>query len=122
MREAVANRVLVGAALLAACGAFGPGINWGLPSRAADPFLFGDRPPWSGAQIIALAPAESGLGADVDANPILDRTRAVVLNQTDRDRAEIVRRYRLFSSQPDEMITFKSLSRIREFHGDPRLY
>src|SRR5207248_11582209 len=72
--------------------------------------------------IIALAPPESSLGADVDANPITDRTQPILLNATDPQRAEIIRRYRLFSCQPDEMITFKSLSRIKEFHGDPRLY
>src|SRR5207237_6609480 len=95
---------------------------WGLPSRAADPYLFGDHEVWSGAKIVELAPADSGLGADVDANPILNRTRTVLLNETDRERAEIIRRYRLFSYQPDEMITFKSLSRLRENWGDPRLY
>ncbi len=117
-----AHRYAVGFALLLACCTFLPGINWGLPSRAADKFLFGAKEPWSGAKIIELAPRESGLGADVDANPILNRTQAQVLNDTDEERAEIVRRYRLFSHQPDEMITFKSLSRIKEFHGDPRLY
>ncbi len=117
-----AHGLAVGLTLLVACAAFFPGINWGLPSRANDRYLFGDRTPWSGAQIVQLAPAESALGADVDANPIAQRDRVVVLNDTDAKRAEIVRRYRLFSNQPDEMITFKALSRIREFHGDPRLY
>src|SRR5439155_5430810 len=112
----------MGLVLLVACAAFLSGINWGLPSRSVDRFLFADRQPWSGARIVELAPAQSALGADVDANPIRDRNQAVTLNETDAQRAEIVRRYRLFSNQPDEMITFKSLSRIREFHGDPRLY
>src|SRR4051812_138981 len=119
MRSASHPAVIV-LVLVAASAAFLPGCNWGLPSRAADSYLFGDRAPWSGAQINALAPSDAGtLGADVDANPIADRSRVVVLNQTDAQRAEIIRRYRLFSSQPDEMITFKSLSRIRQFHGDP---
>ncbi len=109
--------------VLFAAAVFFTGINWGLPSRAADPFLFGDREPWSGAKITALAPAESiERGADVDANPIADRSRPVVLNETDQQRAEIIRRYRLFSYQPDEMITFKSLSQIKQMRGDPRLY
>src|SRR5439155_27383929 len=99
-----------------------PGIQWGLPSRAVDPYLFGDREVWSGAKIVELAPNQSALGADVDANPIANRSQSVILNQTDRQRAEIIRRYRLFSCQPDEMITFKSLSKIPEYHGDPRLY
>jgi hypothetical protein len=109
--------------LLFAAVVFCVGINWGLPSHRVDPFLFGDHPVWRGAEIDKLAPAENeNVGADVDANPITNRDRAVLLNDTDAKRAEIVRRYRLFSYQPDEMITFKSLSRIRQFKGDPRLY
>jgi hypothetical protein len=108
---------------LVAATVFGLGLSWGLPTRAVDPYLFGDRRVWTGRQIADLAPADTGdRGADVDANPILNRDATVALNDTDRQRAEIVRRYRLFSNQPDEMITFKSLSRIREHHGDPRLY
>ena len=109
--------------LAVAAAAFLIGIRWGLPSRAADPYLFGQQEPWSGQKIVGLAPAESDeRGADVDANPILGRESPVVLNPTDEQRAEIVRRYRLFSYQPDEMITFKSLSRLRANRGDPRLY
>jgi hypothetical protein len=114
--------ILAGLTLFAAI-VFCIGINWGLPSRRVDPFLFGDHPVWSGAEIDRLAPRENeNVGADVDANPIGDRNHPILLNDTDAKRAEIVRRYRLFSDQPDEMITFKSLSRIRESHGDPRLY
>jgi hypothetical protein len=113
----------VGVVLVTAAVVFLLGIRWGLPSRAADGFLFGDRAPWSGQQIVALAPAESDQrGADVDANPIARGDHPVVLNETDAHRAEIVRRYRLFSYQPDEMITLKSLSRLPANRGDPRLY
>jgi hypothetical protein len=109
--------------LAAAACSFLVAIRWGLPSHAADAYLFGDRQPWSGARIVELAPRDTDdRGADVDANPIRDRSQTVVLNETDAQRAEIVRRYRLFSYQPDEMITFKSLSRLRENKGDPRLY
>jgi hypothetical protein len=109
--------------LLIAGVAFCLGITWGLPSRAVDPFLFGDRPAWSGEKIARLAPAEAArAGADVDANPILVRDRPFLLNATDEQRAELIQRYRLFSHQPDEMITFKSLSSIRQHRGDPRLY
>lgn len=109
--------------LTAAAISFLMGIQWGLPSRAADPFLFGDRVPWTGETIVSLAPRETAdRGADVDANPIADRTQTVTLNDTDAKRAEIVRRYRLFSNQPDEMITFKSLAQIKRNGGDPRLY
>lgn len=117
------TRLTLAAVLVFAAALFMPGINWGLPSRAVDPFLFGDHAVWTGEEIDRLAPPESATGgADVDANPITSRDDAVVLNATDSQRAEIVRRYRLFSYQPDEMITFKSLSQIRQFHGDPRLY
>jgi hypothetical protein len=76
---------------------------------------------------MALAPAEgsdSDRGADVDVNPILDRTKPVVLNGTDRQRAEIIRRYRLFTYQPDEWNTMRSLAGMRPGEGklDPRLY
>jgi hypothetical protein len=117
------ERWILLALIVFAATVFCIGINWGLPSRRVDPFLFGDHPVWSGAEIDRLAPPENAsVGADVDANPIANRDKPVVLNDTDAKRAEIVRRYRLFSYQPDEMITFKSLSRIGQFHGDPRLY
>ncbi len=111
--------------LLLGCVLFFWGIDWGLPSRAVDPYLFGDRTPWSGQKIMELAGNWGGdatRGADVDANPILDRTHLVRLNQTDRQRAEIIRRYRLYSYQPDEWITLKSLATMRAHHGDPRVY
>ncbi len=105
---------------------FLPGINWGLPSRADDAFLFGERTPWSGQEIIDLAgglDADSGRGADVDANP-LDRSGGpIVLNDTDARRAETVRRYRLMSHQPDEFINFKAIAGMAQRRdGDPRLY
>ncbi|MEA2708440.1 MAG: hypothetical protein QOF78_1041 [Phycisphaerales bacterium] len=109
--------------LLAALGLFLPGINWGLPSRAVDPFLFGDQPVWTGEKIRSLVPTDSAArGADVDANPIARGAEPVQLNADDRQRAEIILRYRLYSYQPDEMITFRSLAHIKDFRGDPRLY
>ena len=102
------------------------GINWGLPSRKVDPFLFGDHPTWTGAQIVNLLgePASAGgvssIGADVDANP--NKVRPVLINGTDAQRAEILVRYRLYSYQPDEMITFRALRAIPASHGDPKLY
>ena len=113
--------------LLLSVAVFGGGITWGLPSRAADPFLFGRRRPWTGAEILALTgPREpSGdKGADVDRDPLKDRSHKLLINQTDRDRAEIVRRYRLFSYQPDEMVTLMALAQMRPGAGDldPRLY
>lgn len=123
MSEKSRRRLTLAALHLVAAGVFLTGINWGLPSRWVDPYLFGDEPVWSGEKILSLAPSdENTLGADVDANPLAKRAYPIVLNDTDEKRAEIIRRYRLFSHQPDEMITFKSLARINQHRGDPRLY
>ena len=103
-----------------------PGITWGLPSREDDRFLFGQRTPWTGQQIIELAgdlDSESGRGADVDANPLAAGGGPIIVNDTDQKRAEIVRRYRLMSHQPDEFINFKAIGEMaRRRDGDPRLY
>ncbi len=103
------------------------GLDWGLPSRAADPYLFGQRTPWSGKEILSLAGERGGadeLGADVARHPLGDRQKELGLNETDAQRAMIVRRFRLYSCQPDEMITMMSLAqmRVREGDFDPRLY
>ena len=110
-----------------AAAMFLPGVNWGLPSRAADPYLFGDRPVWTGQEILALTGGWGGdaqVGADVDRNPLAGRDATIVLNDTDAKRAEIVQRYRIQSNQPDEHITFRALSRIRpgQLQFDPGLY
>jgi len=106
---------------------FVTGIGWGLPSRRVDPFLFGGRPAWPGQTILELAPVppdDPARGADVDVNPITHRDRPVCVNDTDRRRAEIVRRYRLASYQPDEIITFMALASMEPGRGrlDPKLY
>jgi hypothetical protein len=108
----------VGVVVLLSLAVFLPGLTWGLPSREADPFLFGDRQPWSGAEIEAL------LGEfEVDGAADVDRTVAGgVVNDTDRERAEIVARYRLYSQQPDEMLTFRALAVAAGNRGDPRFY
>ncbi len=113
--------------LLVAAGMFIPGITWGLPSRAADPYLFGDRPPWDGDTIQELAgerKIDEGQGADVDVNPLEGGGDRVVVNATDAQRAEIVRRYRLYSYQPDEMVTLMALAAMSPGEGDfdPKLY
>src|SRR5690349_5350091 len=121
-------RLLPVLGLVCAGAWFLAGITWGLPSRRADAYLFGDpSKAWSGKQIIELAGGweeNANRGADVDVNPIAARERPVVLNATDAQRAEIVRRYRLFTYQPDEMITFRALGQMRpaERQLDPRLY
>jgi hypothetical protein len=106
---------------------FGIGITWGLPSRAIDPFLFGDREPWSGETINRLAgtrPETTTRGADVDATPMLSPDDSAIANETDEQRAQILIRYRLYTFQPDEMITFMSLSEMNpsSWELDPKLY
>jgi hypothetical protein len=114
--------------LLFASLTFFTGINWGLPGRGNDQILFGGRTPWTGEQIMQLAGSwdeNSSRGADIAMHPIPGRrSSAIALNDTDGKRAEIVRRYRLYSSQPDEMITFRSLSRMKpgNLDFDPRIY
>lgn len=116
--------LVLAALLLVGAAVFIRGSSWGLPSRErTDPFLFGSRARWSGEQIKALAPPRPiSAGADVDVNPNLDRSRPIRLNQTDAQRAEIVRRYRLYTCQPDEMITMMALARAGQTRGDPQLY
>jgi len=103
-----------------------PGIKWGLPSRASDQFLFSGTRAWDGRTIASLAPA-SPLGgqhaADVAAH-VLDRSRPQFLNATDAGRAQIALRYRLYSANPDEMITLRALAGMNPHAGDfdPRLY
>lgn len=125
----IASIVTLLLAVAVAVGVFVHGIGWGLPSRDADAHLFGERTPWTGAEIVALASnstVDTLRGADVDADPILDRSLPVILNETDAQRAQIVRRYRLMSKQPDEFIQFKALAEMSGRSGfeklDPRLY
>ncbi|HWE96617.1 MAG TPA: glycosyltransferase family 39 protein [Tepidisphaeraceae bacterium] len=111
---------------LASC-VFLTGIQWGLPSRSADAFLFGGTEPWSGQKIVTLAGGweeHAHLAADVAMNPLARRDTVLVLNDTDAKRAEIIRRYRLFSYQPDEMITLRALAGMKPRQGqlDPKLY
>jgi hypothetical protein len=126
---ALRDRLPLAAVLVFASAVFLTGIHWGLPSRQADVFLFGNRTPWTGAEIQA-AIAVAGIkddpnrGADLDADPVGSAAVPVLLNTDDAARAQIVRRYRLFTYQPDEMITLMSLAKMRpaKFDLDPRLY
>src|SRR5947199_10687687 len=89
---------------------FFTGINWGLPSRAVDRFLFPSMRPWSGAEIDRLGggwPDDPQRGADVAANPLQKTNEPILLNDTPTKQAAIVLRYRLYSYHPDEMITFR---------------
>ncbi|HEX5242140.1 MAG TPA: glycosyltransferase family 39 protein [Tepidisphaeraceae bacterium] len=122
------GRICLPVLLIIAAIVFLAGIKWGLPSRAADPYLFGDRKPWTGAEIINLAggwETRSDVGADVAINPLEHEAGQIVdLNVTDAQRAQIVRRYRLFSYQPDEMVTLRALAGMKpgRLQLDPRLY
>ena len=125
-----APRSALGIVLLLAIPPLIWGQTWGLPSRASDPFLFGAQIPWPGAKILALAGGwqpDPTRGADVAAHPLDQRRRAVIINDTDEKRAKILLRYRLYSNQPDEMITFRALAGMRPGTGprgglDPQMY
>ncbi len=124
----LAQRTLIAIGLSAAAAiAFFPGLKWGLPSRAADEYFWGDRRPWTGREIQGLAgerPDEPTRGADVDVDPLESREHLVRLNETDAQRAAVIRRYRLYTYQPDEMITMMALASMRPSEGrlDPKLY
>lgn len=102
------------------------GLGWGLPTRATDRYLFGERPPWTGREIVELAGdwRAGSQGADIQRDAAIDRSAPAVLNATDAQRADIVRRYRLYTAQPDEMINLRALGQMRPRQGqlDPRMY
>lgn len=105
-----------------------PLTNWGLPSSRQDGLLFGGRAPWPAERYAAAAAlaerAEREAGADVDLDPLPRDRRILTLTEHDAGRAQLLRRYRLYTRQPDEMITFMALQRMRPGAGDfdPRLY
>jgi hypothetical protein len=127
MGERGRERILLVGVMFIGLAIFITGIGWGLPSRRADRFLFGDEPIWTGEQIAQFAVGRNGssnLGSDVDRNPVQRGIEPVLLNDTDSRRAEIVRRFRLFTYQPDEMITLMALASMKpaRWDFDPRLY
>ena len=101
---------------------------WGLPTTRNDDLLFGGEEAWPAERYRVdqdLAKRQDRVGgADTDLDPIADRRGIVNLTETDADRAAILRRYRLFTRQPDEMITMMALQRMKphEMDFDPRLY
>ncbi len=123
------TRAILALAVIAHVALSISGLDWGLPTKAHDHLLFGGRESWSGEKIARLAGESSRVGesrgADVDVNP-LDKSGdlPILLNATPARQAEIYRRYRLFTHQPDEMITMMSLSGMSpsEWDFDPRLY
>lgn len=122
-QEILALTILVVGGAIVSC----LGINWGLPSRDIDAYLFGSRPVWSGTEIQALAgdrPTDPSRAADMDADPVEQVNRSTPVNETDAQRAEIVRRYRLFTHHPDEMVTLMALASMRpgQRDFDPKMY
>lgn len=113
-----------------AVAVFMGGITWGLPSKDADSFLFSTRPAWSGQEMHQLAgprTVDAHTGADVDRDPVhrkVSENGSVELNSTPGEQASIALRYRLFTNQPDEMVTLMSLAQMsagrRDF--DPKMY
>ena len=105
------------------------GMTWGLPTSRIDNYLFGEEPPWPGEKIYRLAHADGKFsparGADVDVDPLVKSTSGpILLTATEEDVAKIYLRYRLYTYQPDEMITMMALAGMRpgKLDFDPRLY
>jgi len=104
------------------------GLGWGLHSPERDRFLFPADSQWTRARVAELRAAQphdpQARGADVDPNPVEIADTPVVLNASDERVAEIYSRYLLFSSQPDEMITFRAMREmdLANLKLDPRLY
>ncbi|MGD0389060.1 MAG: hypothetical protein ABSC42_08910, partial [Tepidisphaeraceae bacterium] len=216
MLEKSRRRLVAGGLVILAAVVFGAGIDWGLPSHAIDPVLFGVGPDsatlalnsyrLTGVGIERLAgdwDDNPNLPADAAAHPITDRSIPVTLLENvhgatadqlvqqgdramaalvaardaadrryavvrlgnddkaadrardaaeaaqkklhlaledynrkhfgdldaasardDASRARILRRYRLYSDQPDEMISFRALAKMHpgNFQFDPKLY
>jgi len=105
-----------------------PLMSWGLPTSQYDPLLFGDDAPWNAERYDTDADLQTRRdrigGADTDLDPIAHADQIVDLTATDDARAAILLRYRLYSRQPDEMITFMALQGMnpRELDFDPQLY
>jgi len=123
------TRIALGVILLLFAAMSAVGITWGLPSRNIDKYLFGDGEVWSGEKIYRLAKADAKFsptrGADVDVDPIRKGgDEPIPLTAADEDVAKIYLRYRLYTYQPDEMITMMALAGMRpsKLDFDPRLY
>jgi hypothetical protein len=121
------RRIAVALIMFVAACAFFTGLPWGQPSRSPDPYLFGSHAIWSGQQIMQLAgdrPDDPHLGANVPTHVFDVRNEPIVINQTDAQRAQIIRRYRLYSEQPDENTLLMALAKIKPAHGqfDPKFY
>lgn len=127
MSSRTRSNLVLAVLLLAGAAVFFVGDDWGLPNRATDRYLFGgEGHAWSGADIVERGGAQMPdlkRAADADPNAVSrDREHAIWVNATESQRAEIVTRFRLYSYQPDEMVTFRALSGMRGGQFDPRMY
>jgi hypothetical protein len=126
MTRRVQERLILTTLLSAGAIVFFLGITWGVPSRRIDPYLFGSADKaWSGAEIVAAGgpwKPDPNRAADAAQGPAADRSKIVWLNQTREQQAKITERYRLYSCQPDEMVTFRALSGMHGGNFDPRMY
>lgn len=130
MQKQQGNREKLGLTLLGATymAMVLTGFTWGLPSSKSDALLFGKDPKEAIAKLTdsseALARSDAAVGADVDVNPIDVQSGVTILNKDKPSQFEIVRRYRLFTHQPDEMITMMALSSMSPsaLQLDPQLY
>ncbi|NOX58130.1 MAG: glycosyltransferase family 39 protein [Planctomycetes bacterium] len=104
------------------------GFTWGLPGASQDQYLFDGPFDWSATDPAQpahnLSRHNPAVGADVDLNPVDFQNGITPLNENHLAQAEIYRRYRLFTRQPDEMITMMALSGMNpsEMQFDPKLY
>jgi hypothetical protein len=123
----VRRRIMLAMVMVVAACVFFTGLKWGLPSRDVDSFLFGDHRAWSGTEIQRLAGErrdDPSLGANVPQHLLAGRDQVIALNETDEQRAQIIRRYRLYSYQPDENTLLMALARMKPGKGDldPKFY
>jgi len=104
------------------------GIDWGLYSPLRKQHLFQNDSKWSPEFVSMLRKqlndGDQNIGADVDPNPTGSTTKPAILNGSDQGIAEIYSRFLLYSQQPDEMITFRALSKMDPGAGklDPQMY
>lgn len=122
------RRVRTGQAIVLWLVCMVPLVFWGLPTSQYDPYLFGGGDPWSADRYQAGRALQTRrdrtAGADTDLDPLAATDRIVDLTEDEAARAAILLRYRLYSRQPDEMITFMALQRMnpRRLDFDPQLY
>ncbi len=118
----------LGAVLVLYIGMSLTGQTWGLRSHEEDRFLFPGGSAPRGQRIYDLvgggAWSTPTRGADVDADPLRHTGGPIDLTATEADVAAILIRYRLYTNQPDEMITMRALASMQPGRGnlDPKLY